>query len=135
MGIALVYHGLRLKPGQDIVTTDQDYFVTHASLRLAPPAAAPGCAHQIVRTGELAGNSAAALVDRIAREIGAATRVVALTWVDSNTGLKLPIAEIARAIGQVNDKRDPEDQVLLCVDGVHGFGNEDVSFAALVATS
>ena len=132
MGIALVYHGLRLKPGQDIVTTDQDYFVTHASLRLA---AARSGAHvrriRLYEPVELAGISAAALVDRIAREIGPATRVVALTWVHSNTGLKLPIAEIARAIGQVNDTREPEDQVLLCVDGVHGFGNQDVSFAEL----
>jgi selenocysteine lyase/cysteine desulfurase len=132
MGVALVYHGLRLKPGQDILTTDQDYYVTHESLRLA--AARSGANVRRIRLyepAELNGITASELVDRVAREIQPATRVVALTWVHSNTGLKLPIAEIAKAIGQVNDRRELDDQVLLCVDGVHGFGNQDVSFAEL----
>jgi selenocysteine lyase/cysteine desulfurase len=41
------------------------------------------------------------------------TRVVALTWVHSGTGVRLPVRSIARAL--------PE-RVLVCVDGVHGFG-------------
>lgn len=35
MGVGLVYAGFRLKPGDEIVTTAQDHFVTHESLRLA----------------------------------------------------------------------------------------------------
>src|SRR5690606_17437858 len=34
-GVALVCHGLKLRAGQEILTTDQDYYVTHESLRLA----------------------------------------------------------------------------------------------------
>ena len=43
------------------------------------------------------------------------TRVVALTWVHSSTGVKLPLRAIADAL--------PE-RALPCVDGVHGFGAE-----------
>src|SRR6185436_8876658 len=60
------------------------------------------------------------------------TRVLALTWVYSNTGVKMPIAEIADWLAKdVNAFRAPSDQVLLCVDGVHGFGTEAVSFSQM----
>ena len=45
----------------------------------------------------------------------ARTRVVALTWVHSSTGVKLPLRQIADAL--------PE-RVLMCVDGVHGLAAE-----------
>ena len=45
----------------------------------------------------------------------ARTRLVALTWVHSSTGVKLPLRQIADAL--------PE-RVLVCVDGVHGLAAE-----------
>src|SRR5690606_31325659 len=35
MGVGLVYTSLKLKPGEEILTTHEDYYVTHESLRLA----------------------------------------------------------------------------------------------------
>ena len=35
MGVSLVYNGLRLTPDQEILTTEQDYYVTHEATRLA----------------------------------------------------------------------------------------------------
>ena len=35
LGVGLVYNGLRLLPGQEILTTEQDYYVTHEAIRLA----------------------------------------------------------------------------------------------------
>jgi isopenicillin-N epimerase len=35
MGLALVYNGLRLSPDHEILTTEQDYYVTHEATRLA----------------------------------------------------------------------------------------------------
>ncbi len=52
------------------------------------------------------------------------TRALAVTWVHSSTGVKLPIRRMADALGDVNKKRAEADRVLLCVDGVHGFGVE-----------
>jgi len=57
--------------------------------------------------------------------------VLALTWVHSSTGLKLPISEIAEAVQHANRNRDEHERVLFCVDGVHGFGNQDVPVAKL----
>src|SRR3954463_3919065 len=34
MGVALVYNGLRLTREQEILSTEQDYYVTHESIRL-----------------------------------------------------------------------------------------------------
>jgi selenocysteine lyase/cysteine desulfurase len=52
--------------------------------------------------------------------------VVALTWVHSSSGVKLPIRAIADALAELNRGRVEADRVLLCVDGVHGFGVEGV---------
>jgi selenocysteine lyase/cysteine desulfurase len=56
---------------------------------------------------------------------------VAVTWVHSATGVKLPIARFAAAIAELNKKRGEGDRILLCVDGVHGFGVERESPAEL----
>ena len=34
MGVSLIYNGLRLAPDQEILTTEQDYYVTHEAIRL-----------------------------------------------------------------------------------------------------
>jgi isopenicillin-N epimerase len=51
---------------------------------------------------------------------------LALTWVHSSTGLKLPLERISEALHGVNAERDQSQKVLMCVDGVHGFGVEDM---------
>jgi isopenicillin-N epimerase len=50
---------------------------------------------------------------------------VALTWVHSGTGVKLPIAAIAAAL---DDRRqgDLDSRLLLCVDAVHALGAEEM---------
>jgi selenocysteine lyase/cysteine desulfurase len=60
----------------------------------------------------------------MAAAIGPATRVVALTWVHSSSGVKLPIRALADAIAAANARRDAAHQILFCVDGVHAFGVE-----------
>ncbi|WP_374655743.1 aminotransferase class V-fold PLP-dependent enzyme [Phenylobacterium sp.] len=129
-GIALVYAGLDLRYGQEVLTTVHDYYVTHEALRLA--ARRNGASIRKIALHEGApGASAEEMVRRIAAAITPATRVLALTWVHSSTGLKLPIAEIAAALAPINAQRAPADRVLFCVDGVHGFGVEDTTLPAL----
>ena len=121
MGLGLVYGGLRLPPGQEIVTTTHDFYSTHESLRLR--ALRTGAR---VRKVRLYRNARTASVDEIVssvrRAVRPATRAVAITWVHSSTGVKLPVRAIADAL--------PE-RVLLCVDGVHGFGAEAATPAQL----
>ena len=129
MGVSLVYNGLRLKPGQEVLTTQQDYYVTHESLRLATARSGASVRRMsLYDEAELNWITAEVLTARIAREIRPETKAVALTWIHSSTGLKLPIRSIAASIAEINAQREPDAHVLLCVDGVHGFGNQSEFF-------
>ena len=64
------------------------------------------------------------IVSTISGALGPRTRAVALTWVHSSSGVKLPLREIADAVAGANRGRSDRDRILLCVDGVHGFGVE-----------
>jgi isopenicillin-N epimerase len=130
MGLGLVYGGLRLSPGDEIVTSIHDFYSTHEALRLRALRAGARV-RKIGLYRRLSTVSADEIVSSVTRAITPRTRVLALTWVHSSTGLKLPIAEIATAVGAANRNRDEHERVLLCVDGVHGFGNQDVAVAKL----
>ena len=130
MGLGLLYTGLRLRPGQEILTTLHDYYVTHEATRMAAERTGAtvrriGLHDPADLTREGIAVDADRIADRIASAIRPATRVVALTWVHSSTGLKLPLGRIAEAVRERTDDRPEEDRPLLCVDGVHGFGVED----------
>jgi selenocysteine lyase/cysteine desulfurase len=71
------------------------------------------------------------IVETVARNLRPATRLVALTWVHSGTGVKLPVRQIADAVAASNASRAPEDRALLSIDAVHGFGLEDVTVGDL----
>jgi selenocysteine lyase/cysteine desulfurase len=130
MGLGLVYGGLRLHPGQEVVTTTHDFYSTHESLRLR--ALRTGAR---VRKVRLYRNARTASVDEIVRAVRRSlrpeTRALAITWVHSSTGVKLPVRAIAEALRPVNARRAPARRVLLCVDGVHGFGVEAATPAQL----
>jgi isopenicillin-N epimerase len=64
------------------------------------------------------------LVNSIRDAVSSKTRIVALTWVHSSTGLKIPIAAIGSVIHDINRHRDDRDRIRLCVDGVHALGIE-----------
>ncbi|MEO8277217.1 MAG: aminotransferase class V-fold PLP-dependent enzyme [Thermoanaerobaculia bacterium] len=131
-GLALLYNGLRIRTDQEILVTEHDHYVHHEAVRYA--AERSGAAVRFVALHEgSATASAAAMVDRLRQAIAPRTRVVGLTWVHSSTGLKLPIAELAAVVMQANTGRSEADRCLLIVDGVHGFGVEDVDAARLGA--
>ncbi len=121
MGIAEMYGGLSLTPGDEVLTTTHDFYSTEESLRLLEK-----------RTGatvtrvSLYDKPWQATVDEMVSRLSAAmtprTKVVAVTWVHSSTGVRLPIREIADAI---------DGRALLCVDGVHGFAVVDVDLPDL----
>lgn len=130
MGVALVYNGLRLRPGDEILTTDQDYYVTHESLRHASAKN-----HAIVRRislyEDIAQVSPHQIAGRIVSAITPRTRVLALTWVHSSTGLKLPLRRVTDEVRRINAGRSETEQIITVVDGVHGFGNQNVTFPEL----
>jgi selenocysteine lyase/cysteine desulfurase len=130
MGLGLLYGGLKLREGQEILTTRHDHYSTETALR-----------HRAERTGAVVRSiplyerieavTEDEIVGSIRKALTPRTRVVAVTWVHSSTGLKLPIRSIADALAEANARRDAADRALLCVDGVHGIGIEDVTLPDL----
>ncbi|MEU4574252.1 aminotransferase class V-fold PLP-dependent enzyme [Nonomuraea sp. ATR24] len=121
MGLGLLYSGLRLREGQDVLTTEHDFLATHEGLRLL--ARRTGAEVRRVRLyDDPARASAGRIVTAIREGLRDRTRIVAITWVHSSTGVRLPVREIADMLADVNRSRDEHDRALLCVDGVHGFG-------------
>jgi selenocysteine lyase/cysteine desulfurase len=130
MGLGLVYHGLPLERGAEILTTVHEHRYTHEALRLASERS--GATIRKIRLYER-GSSANAgeMVEAIERAISPQTRVIALTWVHSGTGVKLPVRAIADAVARANAGRAEADRATLVIDGVHGFGIEDVALPEL----
>jgi selenocysteine lyase/cysteine desulfurase len=124
MGLGILYGGLTLRPGQEVVCTTHDHYATHENLRLRAARAGGARVRKVSLYDDPAAASEEEATKRLLAAVGPKTRAVAVTWVHSSTGVKLPIARFAAAIAQLNQKRGEADQVLLCVDGVHGFGVE-----------
>jgi len=130
MGLGLLYSGIRVRPDQQVLTTEHEFFSTHQAWALR--SARDGVRVRRVRMyDDPAAATADEMVSRLVDAVTPATRVVAVTWVHSGTGVKIPVGEIARALETTNLDRAPEDRALLCVDGVHGFGVEDATVAEL----
>ena len=132
MGLALVYQGLPLKSGREILTTTHDHFVHHEAIRLAA-ARAGASVKKIALYDDFDSISETKIVAQITKAITPKTSAVGITWVHSGTGLKLPVRTIADAISDANKGRAAADRILLIVDGVHGFGVEDENVAQMGA--
>ncbi|MBV8992739.1 MAG: aminotransferase class V-fold PLP-dependent enzyme [Pseudonocardiales bacterium] len=130
MGLALIYHGLPLRAGQELLTTVHDHYSHHESIRLAA-GRVRATMRKVALYDEPVTASEDEIVDRLRRALRAETRVVGLTWVHSSTGVKLPLRAIGAALAEHNAHRSDSEPVLLVVDGVHGFGVEDEAIATL----
>jgi len=124
MGLGLLYGGLTLRDGQEILTTLHDHYSTETSLRLS--AERTGATIRKIPLYESLRNvSQRELLENLVKNIRPNTRIVAVTWVHSSSGLKLPIQEMAQAIRKLNESRAEQDRVIFCVDGVHALGVEN----------
>jgi len=131
MGLALLYNGIDLRPGQEALATRHDFFVTRDRLRARAIQAGASYREISLYEEQREQISEEAIVERLLAAVTERTRILALTWVHSSTGVKLPIRAIAGRLREFNAGRAERDRVLLCVDGVHGLGVEDVTMADL----
>jgi selenocysteine lyase/cysteine desulfurase len=130
MGIALAYVRLRLDPGDEVVTSEHDFYATEESLRVREQM--DGVRVRRVRLYDEPESAAVdEIVSGVRRALGRRTRALALTWVHSSSGVKLPLRDIAAVVADANRGRRERERILLCIDGVHGFGVEDASPAEL----
>jgi selenocysteine lyase/cysteine desulfurase len=111
MGLALVYEGLDLQRGDEVLTTAHDHYATHEAL--AERARRDGI---VVRRVALYDDPAQArpaeMISRLRAAITDRTRALALTWVHSGTGVKLPLSRLGG------------ERPFLVLDGVHALGVE-----------
>ena len=129
-GLALIYQGLTLKPGDEVLCTTHDHYVHHEAIRLAVEKSGASW-RRVPLYEDSAKASADEMVDRLKRAIGPYTRVVGITWVHSSSGVKIPVRALARAVAEVNANRGKDERILVVLDAVHGFGNQEEEVAQL----
>ncbi len=128
MGLAMMYSGMKLKPGQEVLTTTHDHYATEKALAFS--SARNGA---VIKRVSLYDDPASASIDTMVgvlkKAITPKTKLVAVTFVHSVTGVKTPIREIAAMVKEANASRAVADRIYFCVDGVHGFGIENINVA------
>ncbi|WP_460122264.1 pyoverdine-tailoring periplasmic protein PvdN [Pseudomonas sp. S2_C03] len=129
-GLAMIYGGVQVRPDQEILTTVHEHYATHTILDLRKERDATR-----IRKIELFKDpqtlSRQEILDNIDRAIAPHTRVLGMTWVHSGSGVKLPIADIGALVDKHNRNRSEQDRIVYVVDGVHGFGVEDLDFPTM----
>lgn len=131
-GLALIYQGLTLKPGDEILCTTHDHYVHHEAIRLAAEKSGATWRREPLYA-DSASASADEMVANLRRAIGPKTRVVGITWVHSSSGVKIPARALTQAVAEVNAGRGEKDRILVVLDAVHGFGNQGEQVASLGA--
>ncbi|WP_338635722.1 aminotransferase class V-fold PLP-dependent enzyme [Spirobacillus cienkowskii] len=126
MSLSLILNGLDFKNNDEILTTNSE----HYSLEKL-------CEHNAERHNLkltkinlkkcLEMNNKVEIAKYITSYINNNTSVVFISWVNSKYGIKMPLQEISKELQLINTTRAENKKILLCVDGVHGFGVENIN--------
>jgi selenocysteine lyase/cysteine desulfurase len=130
MGLALVYNGLDLRPGDELLEAHWNHKAAEDCFAIRAQRSG-WSVRRATLYDDPANVSVDRLVDGLLREIRPNTRILAMTFVHSHSGLRFPVAEVGARVRELNRGRDARDRILVCVDGVHGFGVEDIVAADL----
>ncbi len=130
MGLAMVANGLILHPEDEILHSEHDHYAMEMSLHYSAERSGAKL-RRVALYEEPANASLDEILSRLKASISPSTKVVAMTWVHSKNGVKLPIRAIGEMLADLNGSRSDADQILFLVDGVHGFGIEDVDISSL----
>lgn len=123
MGLGAFLGGLKLEPGDEVLTTAHEHFAARGALDLL--AARTGAGQRRVELYPPARPERATrkgILAAIESGLGSRTRVVVVTWVHSASGVRLPIRDIAEVIARHDRRRSDERRTLLVVDGAHALG-------------
>ncbi|WP_186756449.1 aminotransferase class V-fold PLP-dependent enzyme [Echinicola salinicaeni] len=130
MGTSLLFNGMRLKSGDEILATTHDHYVTEKSIEYT--CQKTGATYRrIDEYKDPRTVTVDEVVDAISKAISDKTRVLMVTWVQSCTGVKLPIKDISEVVRKANAQRPKDKRIYFAVDGVHGFGNQDEDISDL----
>jgi selenocysteine lyase/cysteine desulfurase len=126
MGLALVLGSFRLAAEEEILTTVHDHYSSDMSLQLRAERTGAEV-RRVVLYHDPSTASADEIVHALVSAVTPRTRLIAITWVHSSTGVRLPVRRIADAVRELNARRDADKRILLSVDGLHGFGIHDIA--------
>ncbi|WP_426427778.1 aminotransferase class V-fold PLP-dependent enzyme [Pseudomonas palmensis] len=126
-GLGMIYGGLQVGPGQEILTTEHEHYSTHKCLAFRHQR--QGTSVRKLRLFEQPWQvSTDQVLSTIDQNIRPNTRVLGMTWVHSGSGVKLPVGEIGALLRRHNRERSEQDRILYVIDGVHGFGVDNQRF-------
>src|SRR5690606_5397011 len=114
MGLGLAYPGMKLKPGQEIVTDTRDHIVTTISATYGAEQSGASL-RQAALYADPARVSVDEVVANVRNNLRANTRLLAITWVHSGTGVKMPVSQIAAVVRAHNRGKSAEERTLLAV--------------------
>jgi isopenicillin-N epimerase len=123
MSLALIFNGFEFCKDDEILTTNSE----HYSLEKVCESTARKNKLSIKKINlktEQSKYEKKQIISNVINNISDKTAIVALSWVNSRYGIKLPLSEISKEIENLNRSRDENKKIILCVDGVHGFGVE-----------
>ena len=130
MGLGIVLGGLRLGPRDEILLSAHEHLSARAAAAFAARRSG-ATVRQVTLYPPRAPERATAegIVGAIERAVTPATRVVVVTWVHSSSGIRVPLRDVARAVG---------GRALVVVDAAHALGTgrlavEDTGCDVLVA--
>lgn len=110
MGLGLVYGGIQVRG--EPVATEHDFYSTHEALSLRFKGF-----RRIRLYDDPAQATVSGIVEAARGGVNGDTGLLALTWVHSGTGVKLPVREITDAVRH--------REMLVVVDGVHALAADD----------
>ncbi|WP_332761568.1 aminotransferase class V-fold PLP-dependent enzyme [Pseudomonas koreensis] len=129
-GLATIYGGVHVRADQEILTTVHEHYATHTTLALRSERDGTRV-RKIALFKDVFSATHAEILANIDNAIRPQTRVLGMCWVHSGSGLKLPIGEIGAIVDKHNRGRSEADRVVYVVDGVHGFGVDNLNFAQM----
>lgn len=130
MGLGTLYGGLKLTADDEILTTTHDHYSTEKSLEFATQKNGASI-NRIILYKDAHTVTVDEVTANLKKAIGPKTRIVAVTWVHSSTGVKLPLRKMADVIEAANKSRNEKNRIYFCVDGVHGFGIDNITMSGL----
>nr|WP_314873901.1 aminotransferase class V-fold PLP-dependent enzyme [uncultured Pseudomonas sp.] len=129
-GLAMVYGGIQVRPDQEILTTVHEHYSAETSLDLRTRKQGTQV-RRITLFNDPALVSEDEILGNIRQAIRPQTRVLGMTWVQSGSGVKLPVARIGALVREANRERAEQDRILYVIDGVHGLGVEDLDVPSM----
>jgi selenocysteine lyase/cysteine desulfurase len=129
-GLTMIYGGVHVRPDQEILTTAHEHYATHTILALRKEREGTQVRKiRLFKDPQTA--TKAEILAAIDTAIRPETRVLGMCWVHSGSGVKLPIGDIGAIVDKHNRGRSDADRIIYVVDGVHGFGVDNLSFAQM----